>query len=261
MDYNFHTHTYLCSHATGTPEEYVLYAIKNGIKYMGFSDHMPLKFSDGSESNFRVSTEKSKIYYDEISRLKEKYKQEIDIKIGFEMEYYEDMFDEMLQNAISYGAEYLILGQHYTKAENHPDAVFSYSPHTDYGYLKQYVECVVNAIKTGAFSYIGHPDFFNFIGGVSVYKKEMRKICEASARYAVPLEINFLGIRDNRIYPNEAFWEEAGRTKAPVTFGLDAHSADRAYDINSLKRAKELVEKFDLNYIGKPRIVNIRNLK
>lgn len=261
MDYNFHTHTYLCSHATGTPEEYVLYAIKNGIKYMGFSDHMPLKFADGSESDFRVSVENSKLYYDEISRLKEKYSDKIDIKIGFEMEYYEDLFDEMLQNAVSCGAEYLILGQHYTKAENRPDAVFSYSPHTEYGFLKQYVESVVKAIKTGAFSYVAHPDFFNFVGGVSVYKKEMRKICEASARYGVPLEINFLGIRDNRIYPNEAFWEEAGRTKAPVTFGLDAHSADRAYDASSLKRAKELVEKFDLNYIGKPRIINIRNLK
>ena len=33
MNYNYHTRTYLCRHASGTPEEYVQRAIENGIKY------------------------------------------------------------------------------------------------------------------------------------------------------------------------------------------------------------------------------------
>jgi len=35
-----------------------------------------------------------------------------------------------------------------------------------------------------------------------VFKTEMRKICVASKEYNIPLEMNFLGIRDNRCYPN-----------------------------------------------------------
>ena len=47
MNYNFHTHTFRCHHASGTPEEYVLRAIDVGIEYMGFSDHFPYRFADG----------------------------------------------------------------------------------------------------------------------------------------------------------------------------------------------------------------------
>ena len=50
MDYNYHAHTTRCSHATGTEESYIEKAIEGGIRYMGFSDHMPMRFPDGHES-------------------------------------------------------------------------------------------------------------------------------------------------------------------------------------------------------------------
>ena len=77
MIFNYHTHTYLCGHATGTPEEYVKRAIECGVKYMGFSDHMPLKFSDGFEAGFRVKVADAQKYCSEIEYLKEKYSDEI----------------------------------------------------------------------------------------------------------------------------------------------------------------------------------------
>ena len=40
--YNYHTHTYRCGHASGKEEDYVLAAIKLGIKRLGFSDHIIL---------------------------------------------------------------------------------------------------------------------------------------------------------------------------------------------------------------------------
>ena len=48
MDYNYHTHTARCGHAVGEDEEYVKRAIECGIKYMGFSDHAPIRFPDVS---------------------------------------------------------------------------------------------------------------------------------------------------------------------------------------------------------------------
>lgn len=38
---NYHTHTSRCGHAVGEDEEYVINAIKSGIKVLGFSDHVP----------------------------------------------------------------------------------------------------------------------------------------------------------------------------------------------------------------------------
>jgi histidinol-phosphatase (PHP family) len=40
--YDYHMHTPLCGHATGSPEEYVQQAIKIGLKEIGFSDHAPM---------------------------------------------------------------------------------------------------------------------------------------------------------------------------------------------------------------------------
>ena len=123
--------------------------------------------------------------------------------------------------------------------------------------LKEYVSTVITAIKSGVFTYVAHPDLINYKGDDNLYISEITKLCKVSLEYNVPLEINFLGIRDNRNYPYELFWKIAGDIKSPVTFGFDAHSVMSAYDGDSLKKAKELVEKYKLNYIGKAEIKSI----
>ena len=120
--------------------------------------------------------------------------------------------------------------------------------------LHEFVECVIGGIKTGVFSYVAHPDFFNFVGDPDAYDREMIQICEASKAYNIPLEINFLGIRDNRIYPSNNFLKLAAKVGAPMVFGFDAHEVSSAYDSESIVKANALVKEFDLNYIGKPEI-------
>ena len=254
MDYNYHTHTFLCMHATGALEHYVASAIKGGIKYMGFSDHIPFLRADGDYSNYRIRPQTVGFYIDEVKRLKEKYKDQIDIKMGFEMEYYPKDFDRMLKSAIDYGAEYLILGEHFL--EDECAQKLSGNALTDNeDYLAHYVKNVIAAIKSGVFTYVAHPDIVNFKGPDEIYDREMMKLIKVSEEYNIPLEINFLGIREGRKYPKEHFWELVGKTKAPVTFGFDAHHSSHAADFDSLPKAMELVKKYNLNYIGKPNLI------
>ena len=257
MNYNYHTHTFRCNHANGTPEEYIQRAIKNGIEYMGFSEHFPYICRDGYEAKYRIPLAQVKEYFDELYCLREKYANRIDLKIGFEFEYYPDLFEEMYKNAISYGAEYLILGQHFIQ-EEHPNGVYAMTPSDNENDLKQYVNCVVEGIKSGVFTYIAHPDLFNYVGDKAVYRREMEKICVTSVEYNIPLEINFLGIRTNRIYPNEVFWKIAGEIGCPVTFGFDAHDMLSAFDEDSLEKAKNFLERYNLNYIGRPKLVLLK---
>ena len=51
--------------------------------------------------------------------MKAKYAGQIELSIGFEMEYYPEYFSQMLENVRQMGAEYLILGQHFLQPE-HP---------------------------------------------------------------------------------------------------------------------------------------------
>lgn len=258
MNYNYHTHTPRCSHATGTPEEYIQTAVRGGIRHLGFSDHAPWRFPDGHESGYRVPMAEAKDYVAELCRLRDKYKDEIDLYIGFEMEYYPAYFQEMLQVARAAGAEYLILGQHFL-ANEHPDGHGSQRATDDPEKLREYVDTVILGIQSGVFTYVAHPDIFKFVGDEAVYRQEMYRICVASAEHGVPLEINFLGIRQERNYPNEVFWEMAGQLQCPVTFGFDAHETPSVCDFASLSKAKALVEKYGLHYIGEPPLVPVQD--
>lgn len=260
MDYNFHTHTYRCGHAEGQDEEYVLRAIKNGIKELGFSDHIPLLYPDGYQAGYRVKVETLNDYFSSLNSLKEKYKDKIDIKIGFECEYFEELFEEMLEKAIDWGTEYLILGQHFFHPEHsgNPRAVHVALQPNDASLLEEYAESIVKAIKTGKFSYVAHPDMFNFEGDKKTYQQIMRKICVASKEYNIPLEINLLGIQGKRIYPNPDFWEVVAEEKSPVTFGCDAHTPLSVYNQDAVTKAEQLVERFALNYIGKSNLILLK---
>ena len=258
MNYNFHTHTYHCHHASGTPEEYVLRAIENGVTEMGFSDHFPYDFDDGYRNPSRITESDVPTYLSEVAYLKEKYKDKIKIHLGFEMEYYTELFPEMKKKALAYGAEYLLLGEHYAYPENRADALPHASEKTeDVTLLNFFTDRTIEGMKTGAFTYVAHPDVLHFVGDKKAYAAAARRIVLASIATGIPLEVNFLGIRDGRYYPNADFFKICGMLGAPVTFGFDAHTVESAYDESSLEIAKSFVKEFGLNYIGKP---NLRKL-
>lgn len=256
MNYNYHTHTSLCNHATGEIAEYIQNAIDGGIIHMGFSDHVPYPFDDEGCRGTRMLSSEALEYVAGIRRLRELYKNKIDIKIGFEMEYFPDKFPSMLEYVKSIGAEYLILGQHYMRG------IYTGGYHVINGKateedLINYVNELISAMETGVFTYIAHPDMINFTGDEALYEKEMRKLCIASKRTNIPLEINCQGLRENRVYPAERFWKIAGEVGAPVTIGFDAHSAEAAADKSSAEKAYKLIEKYNLNYTGMPKLIYI----
>ena len=84
------------------------------------------------------------------------------------MEYYSDCFEKMLKNARDWGAEYLILGQHYVGPE-HPNGRHSSCPTDDVVALEAYADSLVAAMKTGVFTYVAHPDVFRFTGDTKTY--------------------------------------------------------------------------------------------
>lgn len=89
---NFHTHTTRCNHAVGEDRQYVEAAIKGGLKVLGFSDHSPYFFSGDYYSTFqyekRAGARICRFYF----ALKKEYKDDIEIKLGFETEYYPEVF-------------------------------------------------------------------------------------------------------------------------------------------------------------------------
>ena len=256
MTVNLHTHTHRCSHATGSEREYIERAIANGITRMGFSDHAPFIFPNGDEDWYRVPVARAEEYVQTLRALREEYRDRIEICIGFEMECYPTYFEDMKQTAIRAGAEYLILGQHHVETERDGafDRYYSGTETEEESLLVSYVDQVIFAMRSGAFTYVAHPELLNYVGEERIYEREMRRLCLTAAETDTPLEINFLGIRDRRHYPKRRFWEWAGECGCRVVFGFDAHDVPSAYDGESLKVAEEWVRAFGLRLDTEPRI-------
>ncbi len=256
MKYNYHTHTARCRHASGSDEEYVIRAIEAEIKHLGFSDHAPFIFPDGYDDGYRVPMDEAGDYVEDLRILREKYSDKVKIYIGFEMEYYPDHFEEMLNIARNVGAEYLILGQHFILSQ-HPNGIGAAGPTDNPDLLKIYVDEVIEGMQSGVFSYVAHPDVTCFTGDKEIYRREITRLCLASKELDIPLEINLLGIRNKKHYPSEDFWKIVGEIGAPVTIGYDAHASENFADIEQLIKANKLIKKYNLNYIGMPKLRSI----
>jgi len=255
MTVNLHTHTTRCGHAKGTEREYIEQAIAGGLTRIGFSDHAPWRFPDGYESGYRIPTAEAQSYMDTLRALREEYRDRIQVHIGFEMEYYPAYFSEMLDYVNALGAEYLLFGCHNINNE-HPNGISAGWVTDSEETLTLYADTVADGIGTGVFTYVAHPDIINFCGDETLYCEKMRRICLASLESGIPLELNFLGLRNNRRYPRHSFWKMVGEIGCPVVFGCDAHDPKSAFDSRSLAIAERMAERYGLRLVEHPILIH-----
>lgn len=253
---NYHTHTARCGHAIGTDEEYVLNAIKIGIKELGFSDHIP--FPDISQPGVRMEYDQLDEYINSIYALKEKYKDKINILCGFEAEYYpskKEYYEYLLTKV-----DYLICGQHFNLADD--NYLYIVNLKNDKDAVIQYVDNVIAAMQSGLVSYIAHPDIVmrSYTYRDEFLDSQIRRICDASIKYHIPLEINLEGMNrkvmmndplGEKFYPFPSFWKIVSEyPEIDVIIGADVHDPNdllRDYD----KYAREIVDMYNLHLIDK----------
>lgn len=224
---NYHTHTFRNHHAVGTEREYIEAAIDCGLQTLGFSEHAPYQFPDGYVSGYHMFPEDLDDYIRTFVSLKEEYAGQIELLIGYEAEYYPRFFDDLLKRITAYPVDYLLLGQHFTN--NEMDGVSVYRPSDDPARLKTYVNQCIEGLQTGLFTYLAHPDLINFTGPDEIYQEEMQRLCLTANELGIPLELNLLGLRQNRTYPTERFFRIAKACGNTIIAGIDAHDPDCFY--------------------------------
>jgi len=221
---NYHTHTTRCKHAFGTEREYIEAAIEQGLKILGFSDHVPQPYPDGYVSNIRMDMSQLEDYTDTLVRLRDEYKDDIQILIGYEVEYTRKYFEKMMNEIKKYPLDYIIQGQHFVEDEVEGFYVGSETDSVDR--LRDYVDFTIEGMQTGVFTYLAHPDLINFTGDDNIYIKYMSKLVEASIRLNIPLEVNVYGFVDLRHYPCDRFWSMASKMNPQIVVGCDAHKPE-----------------------------------
>ena len=241
---NYHTHIYLCKHATGTIEEYVQKAISLGYKVLGISDHGPV--SDELTTRWhsrRMSMAESITYLEELNALKTKYSDQTSLLSAFEIEYSNTYLPRLLE--IRDSVDYLVLGQHQIEIDG--DFKSIYFNQTERS-LKIYANTIIEALETGLFKILAHPEIFlyTYPSFDSVCLEISKRIIESAIKNNIILEINANGIRDslNKTgqlfredlykYPNLEFWRLVSKYQKDfdlkVVINDDSHSVYSFHD-------------------------------
>ena len=224
MTANYHTHTPRCNHAIGEEREYIERAISCDFKILGFSDHTPQPYPATYHSGMRMAMSEIEDYVGTLSRLRDEYRDEIQILIGFEAEYSPKYFAPLISALQNYPVDYIIQGQHFVADEI--TGFYAGEQTWSEQRLSDYAELTVEGMKTGLFSYLAHPDLLNFLGEDSIFEKHMQKIVETSIALDIPLEVNMLGFETHRHYPSRRFFKMASKMGAQFVIGCDAHTPE-----------------------------------
>lgn len=228
---NYHAHTFRCGHAWGTDEEMIQAAINAGFTTVGISEHSPWPFADGYQeidTRQRISMEQLDDYIGHMQALKEKYRDQIEIKIALECEYFPQYFDWL--RSVKDRFDYLLLGVHCSDRDEHLNHYYARSTLAEQ--ITEYTRCALAGMESGLFAYLAHPElcFADYPVYDDVCKETVHRICSKAKELDIPLEYNLYGVdkqgrgRQKGLgYPCKIFWEEAARYGCKAIIGVDAH--------------------------------------
>jgi len=230
---DLHNHTTRCNHAVGTVDEYIQRAIELGIDIYGFSEHAPMDF----DPKYRLPFEEMKAYTSDILTAKEKYKGDIGILLGYEVDWLQGHMNDKVLNA---DVDYLIGSVHFIDkwSFDNPEFIGGWKNKDIDEIWKAYFEATEAMAKSGKFDIVGHLDLikvFKFMPKQDV-RVLAKNVLQAIKKSNMVVEVNTAGLRKpvGEMYPSRALLEEAYTLGIPITFSSDAHAVGQigaGYDL------------------------------
>lgn len=230
---DYHIHTKRCRHACGEDREYVEAALKNGLKEMGFADHVPRFYeppSPGVKVNERgMAREELEGYVESVIELRRQYR-EISVKLGLEVDFVPGWERETEAITTQFPWDYIIGSVHFISEWN-----YGYIPnekeHEPEEIYPVYFDRVAQAAESGLFDILAHVD----LPKRSFSRLDSERMAELHQALAVRLgkakaviELNTSGIRGSKlgdvgIYPDLGLLRPCHQYGVRVTVGSDAH--------------------------------------
>ena len=229
---NLHTHSIFCD-GNNTPEEIVLSAIDKGFSYIGFSGHGYTPY------DLRYCMKDTEGYISEILRLKEKYRDRIQIYLGIE----EDAFSLVDRGRFDYiigSSHYYIKNGVYLPIDSSYDHFKQCLVAFDYNVIEmaeEYYSAFCAYIKQRRPDIIGHFDLITKFDELDspLFKdnREYEKIVEGYIREAIKADCIFevntgaitRGVRST-VYPAENLLYILKKENAKIILGADSHSVE-----------------------------------
>lgn len=223
VDYHMHS---VLSDGQNSYEEMILMAISKGLDEIGFSDHVCLKPVD-----WAIRMEDIPVMTGQIHELQEKYKDQIQIRYGIEVDYFPGYEDELRDLIESIPVDYVIGSVHFIGDWNFDTDQSLYGKWTNDKLYEMYFELVQQAAQSGLFDTIGHIDI---IKKFRVYPETNQdKLFEDTIKiikaHNMVVELNTGGMDRPcaEFTPGAKLLEMCFNHHVPVTLASDAHRAEQ----------------------------------
>jgi len=231
MRVDLHNHTPLCNHAQGNIDAYIQSAIDAKTEYFGFADHAPMDF----DPKYRMAFEQMQGYESDVNAAKLKYKDQITILLGYEVDYLPGHMDERVLNA---NVDYLIGSVHFLEGWgfDNPEFIGKWKEQDIDEIWQKYFDTIEAMAKSKLFDIVGHFDLikvFKFMPKGDILKMAKNALIAIKESQMV-LELNVSGYRKKiaQPYPSQSLLEAAFALDIPITFSSDAHSPDQVAMFN-----------------------------
>jgi histidinol-phosphatase (PHP family) len=267
MKFDLHTHHDRCGHASGTIKDYIESAIAAGITAIGISDHSPYFAHEHDQPQPGIAMARSDFpnYIAEVLRLKEEYKDRIEVLLGVESDFYPDQIELYRSSYEPYPFDYIIGSVHQTRGVS----IFNRNRWKNKDAAQQvdekqhYYELVRQSANSGLFQVLGHIDamkgYYPAFADIGGAEAEIDEALKAVAANDISLEINTSGSTKDcgGWYPSDSLLERAHHFGADVTFGSDAHVPGRVGDEWELvqKRLREIGFRHWVFYRQKQKVI------
>ncbi len=229
-------------------EDFVRFAIAKGVTKYGFSSHAPLPF----RTFWNMDLENLPDYKEEFYRLKEKYADQIDLFLGLEVDYIEDVFDARSDLYDMQDFDYLISSVHFLVP--HPDGgyfsvdgpfdTFQKNIEKVFGgnirlATERFFEISSNMVRKGGFEIVGHLDKIaqnarlcpDFDKTSKWYVDLVTDYLELIKKEGMIIEINTKSyLKIGITYPDVQFFPLIKELEIPVMVNSDCHSPDKVLD-------------------------------
>lgn len=243
---NFHVHSTFCD-GQEPPEAYILKAIQMGFDSLGFSSHAPNLL----QSDWNMNSKILPLYVAEINRLKEKYRDRINIFTGLEVDYIYGLNDSNKQisfhpqkNFIDYrigAVHFLPVGNSFIEVDYNSQQ-FGKILHDGYHsnirqMIHTYYSAVRSMLKNNPPDIIAHLDLvkkFNqgnifFDESLSWYSDEIDSTIELLSQAPTLLEVNTAPLyRGLGLEPFPSLWilKRCKEKGIRIILNSDAHSPE-----------------------------------
>lgn len=226
---DYHTHTPLCLHASGTPQEYVEAAAKAGLREYGIADHAPMEHEPFDD--WRMKQSDMTAYLTWIREAREHAATVgLTIKTGLECDWFPGM-EPWIEHLSSLGSwDYLIGSVHYLGEKEEFDNPYKmdFWNTTDVeDAWEQYWKRFRDMAASGLFQIMGHADLIKKFGfrPAGDLRKYYEPALNAIQESGACLELNTGGWHNKceEQYPASPFLSMASEMGIPLTISSDAH--------------------------------------